>query len=253
MKDNEIPKYSGPDTLNRTEKMSKAEIKNRFDNETAALYSRRDPAWLPDFGYAFDLMSQLIRPFVKSGSRILDIGAGTGNLSRTILEKIGGIHATLLDFSGNMLDEAPNVLASFKGMFDIINADFMTYDIGAGHYNAAVSSFAIHHLREDREYLALYKKIFESLSEPGIFACCDVVAGSTTEISELNEEEWTRYLRSRDFKEADITKILSNYKIEDSPISLSKHTELLGKAGFDTTDVIWKKANFGIYVGIKTS
>ena len=236
--------------------MTKEEIKNRFDNETAILYGQRDPAWLPEFAYAFGLIPKLIQPFVSSRSNILDIGAGTGNLSRTVFEqfaKTDDIRLTLLDFSQNMLDQAPNILAPFTGMFDIVNADFMTYNFEKERYCAVVSSFAIHHCRGDEEYLSLYKRIFETLSKPGIFVCCDVVAGNTAFVSKLNEQGWIDFLKSKNFSETEITKIVSNYKIEDSPASLPKHIELLAKAGFDSTDIVWKKANFGIYIGIKSA
>ena len=82
------PRYIGPDTSKRTEQMSREDIQGRFDKEVAVLYSQRDPIWLPEFRQMFALVPELFKPHLKADSIILDVGAGTGNLSRTVLEAI---------------------------------------------------------------------------------------------------------------------------------------------------------------------
>ncbi|MFX4262318.1 class I SAM-dependent methyltransferase [Pelotomaculum propionicicum] len=250
MEEKSLPKYLGPDISGKTEKMSREEIKMRFNNEIASLYSQRGAAWLIEFSYAFGLVQQLVEPFIRQCPSILDLGAGTGNLSRAILEKIKSVHMTLMDYSQNMLDEVPKVLAEYRGRYRIVNADFMEHDFGQRNYAAVISSFAIHHCRGDSEYLNLYRKIYGCLVKPGIFVCCDIVAGDNQSLSERNEREWVSYLQDQNFSEQEINRLLSNYRIEDSPVSVRKHIEFLVQAGFDTADVIWKKANFAVYAGV---
>ena len=38
---------------------------------------------------------------------------------------------------------------------------------------------------------------------------------------------------------------------EDSPLTLAQHMTLLQGVGFTAVDVLWKKAIFGLYIGIK--
>jgi tRNA (cmo5U34)-methyltransferase len=247
-----IPKYTGPETRHRTDKMSRDEIKARFDNETASAYSQRTPVWLPDFEHMFGLVPRILRPHLPPGSRVLDLGAGTGNLSRTVLEHIPDISCTLMDFSPNMLAEVPNVLEPFSGRFETIEADFARADLGRNRYDAVISSFAIHHMRSLDEYRTLYRAIAASLSSVGIFLCCDVVAGARASLSAIDEEDWIDFLQEKDFAQADIERILSNYRIEDSPISVHAHMNLIEEAGFETADIVWKRANFAVYVGLKS-
>jgi tRNA (cmo5U34)-methyltransferase len=159
----------------------------------------------------------------------------------------------LLDFSQNMLDEAPKVLGKYAGRFTVTNADFMNQPFGSCDYCCVVSSFAIHHCRGDEEYGSLYEKIYGSLVSPGIFVCCDVVSGDNPFLAEFNEKGWSSFLTDQGFTIQEIGKILSNYHTEDTPVSMSTHMRLLSKAGFAHTDVIWKKANFALYVGIKNT
>lgn len=98
-----IPKYIGPDTSGRTDKLTREEIKRRFDSEDASLYSQRNPVWLPDFKHMFSVVPRLVGPFLQEDGLFLDIGAGTGNLTRSVLEKVPFAEAVLIDFSANML------------------------------------------------------------------------------------------------------------------------------------------------------
>ncbi len=245
------PRYIGPDTSKRTEKMSRAEIQGRFDKEVAALYSQRDPIWLPEFRQMFALVPELLKPHVKPGSLILDVGAGTGNLSRTVLEAVPGVSCVLMDFSANMLSAVPLVLASFAGRYDTLVADFMDAEYGEAKYEAIISSFAIHHCRGMEEYVELYRKFTGALKPGGIFVCCDVVAGADDTLSQLNEEGWRAFLKEQSLEDAEVERILSNYHVEDSPLDCPSHLTLLKEAGFSTVDVVWKRSNFAVYIGIK--
>ncbi|MBN1899670.1 MAG: methyltransferase domain-containing protein [Spirochaetes bacterium] len=245
-----MPKYIGPDTVNRKKKMSREEIRERFNSETADLYSQKKPLWFPEFEYVFSLVLRTLKDHIPGKARILDLGAGTGNLARTVLEHYPDAFLTLVDFSDNMLKAAPRVLSGFKGKYEIKIADFFELEMPAKSLNCVVSSFAIHHGRGEKVYRKLYKNIYRWLGPGGIFACCDVVDGDSKHYAVINEEGWKEFLR-KDFSEEDITRILSNYYVEDSPLSLRKHMELLKACGFSSVDVLWKKYNFGLYSAIK--
>jgi len=246
-----IPKYIGPEKSNKQNKMTNDEIKNRFDNETASLYSQRDPSWLPEFNFSFSLIQKTIKSFINNNSIVADLGAGTGNLSRTIFEAYPDIKIDLIDFSENMLSEVKNVLSKFEGKYKTITADIFKYKLDNNSYNVVVSSFAIHHAREDTVYKQLYQNIYNSLTTPGIFICCDVIEGGNNYLSSLNEKEWSTFLTNQGFEKDKIEQILNNYHREDSPLSMNNHLKLLSDVGFKSVDVLWKKFNFGIYVGIK--
>lgn len=245
------PRYIGPDTSKRTEQMSREEIQGRFDKEVAALYSQRDPIWLPEFRQMFALVPELLKPHLKVDGLILDVGAGTGNLSRMVLEAIPDVKCVLMDFSANMLTAVPLVLAPFAGRFETQVADFIDADYGTAKYDAIISSFAIHHCRGKAEYAPLYQKFAGALKAGGIFVCCDVVAGADDTLSQLNESGWCAFLTEQGLEPAEVERILSNYHVEDSPLDVPSHLQLLKEAGFATVDVVWKRSNFAVYAGVK--
>lgn len=246
-----IPKYIGPEISRTSKKMTKQEIKDRFDKESAELYSQRKPAWLPEFDFAFSLIAQAIKPCMKPKAKIIDLGAGTGNLSRIIFEKYKDLRITLVDFSENMLKQVPNVLKDFSGTYEIARGDIFKIDFNKNAYNAVISSFAIHHGRGINTYKKLYMNIFRWLKKGGIFICCDVINGDNKNLSELNERCWALFLKNQDFTNSNIDKILNNYHREDTPLSINQHIKILNEIGFKSADVLWKKYNFGINIGIK--
>jgi tRNA (cmo5U34)-methyltransferase len=247
-----LPRYVGLEISSIDRKMTQEEIRARFNTEVAAAYSQRRPVWLLEYDRVLRLVARVMEPYLasKQNASVLDLGAGTGNLSRRILRTFRNSHLTLVDFSQNMLDEVPNVLSDFPGRYEVRVADFWQADFPADWFDAIVSSFALHHGRGEIVYQALYQKIYRCLKSPGIFVCCDVVEGDTQEIAALNENGWRQYL-SRRLSAADIERMFSNYRREDSPISLRKHLSFLDEAGFGKADILWKRFNFAVYVGVK--
>lgn len=242
-------------TINRAnppQKLSKEAIKDRFNQEMATHYSKEKPLWFPDLDYTFQLISETLGSYLKYENHILDIGAGTGNLSKTILETHRSLFITLVDFSENMLKEAPSVLSEFKGKFKTIKNDIFQMDFGKNSYDHAISSFAIHHGRTKNDYQQLYSRIYRALNPHGVFICCDVVEGDNPKISHINEQGWEKFLKKQGFSDNDVTDVFENYYKEDSPLSLFSHLTLLKSAGFNSVDVLWKKYNFAIYFASKS-
>jgi tRNA (cmo5U34)-methyltransferase len=243
-----IPDYHSP---REGRVLTRDEVKARFDAETAATYSQDDPIYLPDFATAFALIVEALQISLPASPRFLDLGAGTGNLSRRVLAAMPHSHITLLDFSPNMLAGTATVLADYAGRYDTICGDFFDMEFTARSFDGVFSSFALHHARGDSEYECLYRSIARWLKPGGIFACCDVVSGDTAFWTAINENGWKAYLREVSFSEEQIAAIFASYYVEDTPISLAQHMLLLRQAGFQSVDVLWKRYNFAVYCAQK--
>jgi tRNA (cmo5U34)-methyltransferase len=228
------------------------QVKARFEEEPAPGYGEHMQKWIPGYDEAHALILDALRLHLPPASRLLDLGAGTGRVSKMILSSFDDCYISLTDFSANMLAEAPRKLAAYDGRFDTKVGDFFSeaVDYPEGSFDAVVSVFAICHGRGETVYQALYRKIRRWLKPGGLFICYDHVLGDTNKFTVLNVAGWKQYMELSQSKESTKEGIVSTYQ-EDAPLSLRRHLHLLEEAGFTAADVLWKRDIFGVYAAVK--
>ena len=120
--------------------------------------------------------------------RIIDLGCGTGNLTREILDHFPDAEIHALDLSEEILDECKK---RFPNAHDItyIKADFKHMNLEPNTYDLVMSSIAIHHI-EDPFKIKLYKDVFRALKANGLFIFADQTRGITDEIYFNNIACW---------------------------------------------------------------
>ncbi len=140
-----------------------------------------------------------------------------------------------LDFSDLMLDVAR---ASFAGDERV---EFVRHDLGEplpalGHFDAVVSSFAIHHLEHERKR-SLYGEVLDLLEPGGVFANFEHVASAT------------QRLHLAFF--AAIDEPLENADPSDRLLDVETQLGWLRELGFDDVDCYWKWLEMALLVGVK--
>ena len=118
-------------------------------------------------------------PFAAEESfTFLDLGAGTGAASRTILRAFPNSRAILADFSPQMMGAGERELAAFAGRYR-----YVEFDAAKGEWpaelaapvDAIVTSLFVHHLPDDRKR-ALFGEIAEHLTPGGWYLNYDPVS-----------------------------------------------------------------------------
>ena len=217
-------------------------IKNHFEEE-AKEYDTIIQKLIPYYNQMVEALVSVI-PFAKeSVFSVIDLGCGTGTISKSVKNKFPNVNITCVDISRNMLEIAKNKIG---GNVNCIQADFNSFNFPQ-KYDLVVSSLALHHLENDSDKLEFYRKIHASLNPGGVFVNIDVVLGSDDFIQELYIKKWREFMEKSISAEDIDGKWLPNFYAEDRPAKLTTHLNMLSECGFTDIDVICKYYDVAVY------
>lgn len=223
-------------------------IKNHFEEE-AEQYDGIIKNLIP---YYHQMVEALVNtlPFGHSeNTEVIDLGCGTGTISRTVKDVYPKAKITCLDISEKMLQIAATKLNDVQDAA-YINSNFYDFNFDK-NYDAVVSSLALHHLVTKEDKLDFYRKIYSCLNTGGVFINADVVLASTDALQKRYMEQWKSFMcKNISIDEVD-NKWIPTYYEEDHPVSMMDHFEMLKDAGFEIVDVVWKYYNFAVYKAVK--
>jgi tRNA (cmo5U34)-methyltransferase len=191
--------------------------------------------------------------------RILELGAGTGTLTRLLLERFPEASVTALDGSAEMLEKAADKLRPFAGRVSLERAVFeRVLEEGAGGpFDLIVSSFALHHMRHE-DLPRFFARLHDSLAPSGRLVVADYVLTPHPRLQREYEGVWVDW-RRRNMKEAfgieqsreaafaehEATKRAEG----DNPARLQDLLSWLRDAGFQEAECHWKYYCYAVYGG----
>jgi tRNA (cmo5U34)-methyltransferase len=220
-------------------------LKIKFDNG-AGSYDRQRRDIIPNMDQIYTIMAELASSEV-SGPEILDLGAGTGLLTKHLLKRYSRGSFTLIDLSEKMLNIAKERFEDELN-FKYHNQNYLECDF-EGPFDIVISSLSIHHLEDiDKKYL--YSKIYETLNEGGIFLNADQVLAPTPENEDIYLRNWWEKIETGSLTQAEKKIIIDRMKM-DKPASLHYNLKWLKNCGFKNVDVFYKYYNFCILYGKK--
>ena len=174
----------------------------------------------------------LIEEVPTDCERILDLGTGDGRLLALLLLRCPEAQGIALDFSPAMIEQASE---RFRGD-DRVRV--VEHDLGQplpdlGTHDAVCSSFAIHHVSDERKR-TLYREIWEILEPGGVFCNLEHVSSPTSHLHQ-------RFLEMIGGQE------------DESNILLDVETQLrwLREIGFEDVDCLWKWRELALFAGVK--
>ena len=227
----------------------------KHSNKVKAIFERKAQEYdefmlkcIPDYIELIDNLIDII-PFNKNAQiKICDLGSGTGNVTKRLIEEFPCASITCVDISPMMTDLAKSKLNNANIKFEI--ADFNEY-LFREQFDVIVSSLSLHHLESDDDKKMFYKRIFDALNPGGVFYNCDIVTASCEDNENKYMESWKDWLRNYHTEEDLMEMVINRYYEEDRPTNVANHLKWIQEVGFRDTDVIWKKQKGAIYGGYK--
>jgi tRNA (cmo5U34)-methyltransferase len=194
--------------------------------------------------------------------KILELGAGDGQLAEALLTVFPAATLTALDGSESMRLAAGKRLALFGerarvAAFDVASLDWWDRMFGV---DIIVSSLCLHHLNDAKKQY-LYKAAAERLSARGALLIADLIDPQHPASRALAADQWDAQAK----RQADASGAPQLYQRflderwnhfrfpdeSDQPSALFHHLIWLRHAGFAAVDCCWLNAGHAVFGGFK--
>lgn len=234
------------DIINDKEIVFLKNVKEHFEEE-AKEFDSIILKLIPSYKEMIDSMVSAI-PFDNFDNfKVLDLGCGTGNVSKIVKTKFPNAMISCIDIAENMIEMAKIKLEDYQDV-KYYTGDFVEFEF-QDKYDVIVSSLALHHIKTDENKKEFYGRIYSALKHGGIFLNSDNVLGSNDNLNMLYRKKWIEFMLQNVPKAEVEEKWLPKHDEEDFPSPLMSHLKWMDETGFVSLDVIWKHSQFAVYCG----
>ena len=230
----------------REKKMNNEQIVSRF-NDAAAKYDEQRKFFIPCYDDYYGIVQSFLKSKKVMAKSVLDLGAGTGLLTKFVREILPHSSYTLIDISKKMLEIAMNRFSDCSNL----NYEIKDYvsDFPHGKYDLITSALSIHHMEENvKQYL--YSKIYDSLNDSGYLINLDQFNADSEDVNNFYTEYWYDFIQKSGINELDMKSWLQR-RVLDKENSISKSIQMLKNVGFNNVECIYQYMKFGVLVAYK--
>ena len=148
-----------------------------------------------DAALALDLIARSAAAATPAARAMLDIGCGAGFFTLKLLERLPNLDCTLIDLSANMLARATaRVTPATTGLVSAIQNDVRLVEMADDSFDVIVAAAVLHHLRDESEWTALFRKLYRWLRPGGSLWIFDLVSHEIDAVQALMWERYGDYL-----------------------------------------------------------
>jgi ubiquinone/menaquinone biosynthesis C-methylase UbiE len=222
-------------------------IRECFDC-AAEEYDSQRKKFIPCFDDFYETIIDFLADSMPEPKSILDLGAGTGLLSKFWFAHFKKSKYTLVDVSEEMLKLAEKRFqesANFNYLIDDYSKNFPQ-----GSYDLISSALSIHHL-PDEDKMELYRKIFKELPDNGYFINFDQFNANSKVMNDRYNTWWYNIVRKSGLPESENSGWLERRAL-DRENTIEETITMLKKTGFRIVECIYRYMKFGVVAAIKS-
>src|SRR5205807_10496891 len=131
-----------------------------------------------------------------------------------------------------------------------LQGDVREIELGDRAFDVILAAAVLHHLRDDAEWEAVFRKFYQALSPGGSLWVFDLVQGASAPLHHLMWRRYGEYL-SQLKNERYRDEVFAYVEKEDTPRPLAYQLDLLRRVGFEDIDVLHKNVCFAAFGSMK--
>jgi tRNA (cmo5U34)-methyltransferase len=226
--------------------MELEKIADRFDS-VAKNYDEQRRFFIPCFDDFYGTSTGFLSQIIENPKSLLDLGAGTGLLTKYLFEKYPNASFTLVDIAEQMIEVAR------KRFDDQNNFKFLISNysecLPEGEFDLIASALSIHHIT-DQQKLNLYSMIYQKLPQDGCFINLDQF-NATSELMNRHYVKWWHNFIDGHIKDEKERELYLKRRELDKEDTIEATIQKLRTIGFRHVDCIYSFMKFGVIVAIK--
>jgi tRNA (cmo5U34)-methyltransferase len=195
------------------------------------------------YGTSIDFLSQV----VEKPTSVLDLGAGTGLLTKYLLEKYPDAHYTLVDIAEEMIEMAGKRFVNMPKLHFMVSN--YAEQLPEGVFDLIASALSIHHL-DDAQKKNLYSMIYDKLPVNGCFINLDQF-NATSEIMNRHYVKWWHNFINQHITDTNEQQQYLKRRELDKEDTVESTIQKLRTIGFKQVDCIYSFMKFGVILAIK--
>jgi ubiquinone/menaquinone biosynthesis C-methylase UbiE len=226
--------------------MNNEQIVSRF-NDAAVKYDEQRKLFIPCYDDYYGVIQSFLKYKKIKAKSVLDLGAGTGLLTKFVMEILPHSSYTLIDLSEKMLEIAKSRFSDCNNL----NYEIKDYVLNFPHgkFDLIVSALSIHHMEENAKQ-NLYSRIYDSLNDNGYLINLDQFNADSEDVNNFYTEYWYDFIQKSGINEIDMKSWLQRREL-DKENSISKSIQMIKNVGFNNVECIYQYMKFGVLVAYK--
>ena len=216
-------------------------------NLIAAEYDAGRRKFIPCFDEFYERTTDFIAATRKPPRRIMDLGAGTGLLSKYYFQHFPQAEYLLVDLADEMLQVARK---RFLGLPQV-KFERLDYSLSLPEedFELAISALSIHHL-SDEQKSALFQRLYRRLPAGGALVNYDQFRFASPAVDESVNAYWYGQLEQSGLSATELARWRERRQL-DRECTLNDELAMLRAAGFQTSECVYSCRKFSVILAVK--
>jgi ubiquinone/menaquinone biosynthesis C-methylase UbiE len=173
---------------------------------------------------------------------VLDIGAGTGAVTKLIASRLPEARITGLDASQAMVQDAMDRLTGVRDHVTVVQGDIEDFEPNAT-FDAAFSNLVLHNVPATTKPRVL-RKLSTWLRPSGVFVWGDLIRFDAPELQQSSVSARCAFALASGCDPALVEENFRKESEDDHPLSVDAMRTMALAAGFASVDIVWARDAF---------